>query len=214
MSVTSEKKHEHTTEDLEAELEDLRREVASRKSTRGATQLAAFFAVLVAIAALIAVSLRLDSNQNSVTTMHNQVAGAGSGAPASASAGPAGPASMANRLGGGRVASAGGATTQVTAQLGEYWIHPSRTSVPAGKVTFVAHNVGQVPHELMIERMPIEMDAPGQPNEGAAQGMIDDMGPGESGQMTLNLTPGQYMLFCNVPGHYAQGQHMMFTVTG
>ncbi len=42
--------------------------------------------------------------------------------------------------------------------------------------------------------------------------MIPDMGPGGSGRMTLNLRPGTYELFCNVPGHYAAGQHVTFTV--
>jgi uncharacterized cupredoxin-like copper-binding protein len=32
--------------------------------------------------------------------------------------------------------------------------------------------------------------------------------------MTVNLKPGMYELFCNVPGHYAMGQHTMFKVTG
>jgi uncharacterized cupredoxin-like copper-binding protein len=31
--------------------------------------------------------------------------------------------------------------------------------------------------------------------------------------MTLKLMPGKYMLFCNVPGHYAAGQHTVLTVT-
>ena len=31
--------------------------------------------------------------------------------------------------------------------------------------------------------------------------------------LTLNLKPGKYQLFCNVPGHYAAGQHIPFTVT-
>jgi len=57
------------------------------------------------------------------------------------------------------------------------------------------------------------MDGPGRPNEEAALGMIEDMEPGESGTMTLRLTPGTYVLFCNVSGHYAAGQHMRFTVT-
>jgi uncharacterized cupredoxin-like copper-binding protein len=102
----------------------------------------------------------------------------------------------------------------VNSTLGEYYIHPSVSSVPAGKVTFTAKNVGQVTHELMIERMPMKMDGPMQPNEDAAQGMIADMAPGESGKMTLNLKPGMYMLFCNVGGHYAAGQHTTFRVTG
>jgi uncharacterized cupredoxin-like copper-binding protein len=45
------------------------------------------------------------------------------------------------------------------------------------------------------------------------QGMIEDMDPGASGKMTLKLTPGSYVLFCNVPGHYAAGQHVRLTVT-
>ena len=33
------------------------------------------------------------------------------------------------------------------------------------------------------------------------------------GRMTLRLSPGTYMLFCNAPGHYAAGQHILFDVT-
>jgi uncharacterized cupredoxin-like copper-binding protein len=85
--------------------------------------------------------------------------------------------------------------------------------VRAGKVSFIASNVGRVPHELMVERMPMKFDSPMHPNEDAAQGMIDDMGPGKSGRMTMRLKPGTYMLFCNARGHYAAGQHTVFNVT-
>jgi uncharacterized cupredoxin-like copper-binding protein len=101
----------------------------------------------------------------------------------------------------------------IDVKLGEMWVKPNYTSVKAGRVTFAATNTGQLEHELMIERMPLKMDAPGRPNEEAAQGMIEDMEPGESGRMTLKLTPGQYVLFCNVAGHYAAGQHIRFNVT-
>ena len=102
----------------------------------------------------------------------------------------------------------------VSSTLGEYYITPNVSSAPAGKITFTAQNVGVVEHELMVERTPIKMDGPMQPNEDAAQGMIQDMAPGESGKMTLNLKPGMYMLFCNVEGHFAAGQHTPFRVTG
>jgi uncharacterized cupredoxin-like copper-binding protein len=101
----------------------------------------------------------------------------------------------------------------VYVQLGDYWAAPTVSSVKAGKVTFIAKNVGRVPHELMVERMPIKFNAPNQPNEDAAQGMIDDMMSGQSGHMTVHLTPGTYMLFCNAPGHYMMGQHILFKVT-
>ena len=102
---------------------------------------------------------------------------------------------------------------RIDVKLGEMWVRPQYSSVSAGKITFVAHNTGQVEHELMVERSPLKMDAPGQPTEEAAQGMIEDMGPGESGKMTVKLGPGSYVLFCNVTGHYAAGQHTPFTVT-
>ena len=205
MTTTTEEHAGHTTEDLEAELEEMRRELQAKRSGNGAMQLAAFFAVLVAIAALLAVTFKLDDSQNATTAMHNQMNGNAAGAGMMGAGSGAGAASNQ---------ATAGPTQQVSAQLGDYTVDPSVTSVPAGKVTFNATNVGQVPHELMIERMPIKMDAPNQPNEDAAQGMIDDMGPGQSGSMTLNLKPGNYMLFCNVPGHYAMGQHTMFKVTG
>jgi uncharacterized cupredoxin-like copper-binding protein len=107
-----------------------------------------------------------------------------------------------------------GSARVVSSTLGEYYIHPNVTSAPAGKITFTAKNVGQVTHELMVERMPMKMDGPMTPNEDAAAGMIADMAPGESGKMTLNLKAGTYMLFCNITGHYAAGQHTIFRVTG
>ena len=155
------------------------------------------------MAALIAVTLKLGNSENATSAMHNQMNAQANGA-----------GMMGAGSGAASDQSTGAAAEVVKAQLGDYTVTPSTTSVPAGKVTFEATNVGQVPHELMIERMPIKMDAPGQPNEDAAQGMIDDMGPGQSGSMTLNLKPGNYELFCNVPGHYAMGQHTMFKVTG
>src|SRR5262249_40283242 len=152
---------------------------------------------------LLAVAFKINDDNNSTASMHNQMRGNGMPAMGAGGAGSAAGASQA---------AASGHT--VTSQLGEYWIRPNVDSVAAGKTKFVAHNAGKIPHEFMVERMPMKMDAPGQPNEDAALGMIDDLAPGESGQMTLNLKPGQYMLFCNIAGHYAAGQHTTFTVTG
>jgi uncharacterized cupredoxin-like copper-binding protein len=101
----------------------------------------------------------------------------------------------------------------VYVQLGDIWVSPAVPTVKAGKVVFKATNVGNIEHELMVERMPMKFDAPNQPTEEAAQGMIENMQGGASGQMTMHLKPGTYMLFCNVEGHYAAGQHILFKVT-
>jgi uncharacterized cupredoxin-like copper-binding protein len=202
----------HSTQELEAELEEVRAELRAKRVRNSGWHLLALFAFVIGAAALVAVTLGANDKQIAVSAMHKQmnsqlngngagVMGAGSGMMG------AGPAATSSK-------PAAGPADQVKAQLGDYWVKPSTTSVPAGKVTFTATNVGQVPHELMIERAPIKMDAPGQPNEDAAQGMIEDMDPGQSGSMTLNLQPGSYMLFCNVPGHFMMGQHTMFKVTG
>ena len=110
-----------------------------------------------------------------------------------------------------QVAAAAKGTIYV--QLGDIWVAPAVSAVKAGKVVFKASNVGKLTHELMVERLPMKFDAPMRPNEDAAQGMIPDMDGGGSGQMTMHLRPGRYMLFCNVEGHYDAGQHIPFTVT-
>ena len=39
------------------------------------------------------------------------------------------------------------------------------------------------------------------------------LSPGELGEVTVDLEPGAYVLFCNVPFHYDQGMFVSFTVT-
>jgi uncharacterized cupredoxin-like copper-binding protein len=36
-------------------------------------------------------------------------------------------------------------------------------------------------------------------------GEVSELEPGKSGSLTLDLKPGNYILFCNVPGHYMAG---------
>ena len=160
-------------------------------------------ALIFSIAALVVALIDRGHDGTSGTMMRSSGAASGMGA------------GMMSRSGASANASApvvNGAHV-INTQLGEMYVRPSVTSVPAGKVTFKATNAGNLTHELMVERMPIKFDSTNTPTESAALGMIDDMAPGESGQMTLTLKPGQYMLFCNVSGHYAAGQHTVLTVT-
>ena len=46
---------------------------------------------------------------------------------------------------------------------------------------------------------------------GVTQSVVDQL---RHAIVTLELKPGSYVLFCNVSGHYAAGQHTPFTVTG
>jgi len=184
---------------LEQELEELQRDEKRFEQRLQKSQIATLVASIVAFvvaATALGVALANKSDNTTVVTRGGQAA-VGQGA--------------VHRATGAAQAVATSRT--VKAELGEMFVRPNATSISAGKVTFVAHNGGKVVHELMVERTPLKMDGPGRPNEKAALGMIEDLDPGASGKVTLNLKPGTYQLWCNVPGHYAAGQHTTFTVT-
>lgn len=210
-TVTEEKKVKTSAvEAAEARHQELEIERARGK----VLTLAVIFAALAALAAGL-VALSLNGGLGHTTTVAMPMNGTSGHINGTSNT----PMSGGSMMSGGQTGSSSTATSTsgirvVSSTLGEYWIHPSMTNVRAGKVEFTAKNVGQVTHELMVERMPVKMDGPGQPNEDAALGMIQDMAPGASGKMALNLKPGMYMLFCNITGHFAAGQHTMLRVTG
>lgn len=228
MSPTVERDTERPTAGLAEELHELEeQEAALERRTRSlefAGPLALIFSLFAMALGLGAFVIAL-SNRSETTSASGSSSGVASsssgatGATSGAMMGSAGTSSASMMTGAGGHGSftsaqmTAAAHGKVYVQLGDYWAAPAVRSVRAGKVTFVARNVGRVPHELMVERMPMKFVSPMHPNEGAAQGMIDDMDPGRSGHMTMRLRPGTYMLFCNAPGHYAAGQHIPFTVT-
>jgi uncharacterized cupredoxin-like copper-binding protein len=186
---------------------------AAERGGRNLTLLVVFAALAALVGGLVALGLS-DGLGHNTTVMPMNPNGAGGHMNGTSISGQMPGAMHGAGQATARTSKSAGSIPVVSSTLGEYYIHPNMTSVRAGKIEFSARNVGQVTHELMVERMPMKMDGPGQPNEDAAQGMIDDMGPGASGKMTLALQPGMYMLFCNLPGHYAAGQHTMLRVTG
>jgi uncharacterized cupredoxin-like copper-binding protein len=92
------------------------------------------------------------------------------------------------------------------------YVKPAKAQFKAGKVTFIAHNGGTLPHMLMVEKTPLKMDAPGQPSESAALADTGMIQPGQTKSITVTFKKGTYELFCNVPGHYAAGQTTTVTV--
>ena len=46
-----------------------------------------------------------------------------------------------------------------------------------------------------------------------SMGEVGELKPNESGGLDATLTPGTYILLCNVPGHYAAGMWTALTVT-
>ena len=95
-----------------------------------------------------------------------------------------------------------------------------KSSVPAGKVTFVATNYGQLNHELLILPMPADgpgtrrIDASGKIDESSSfgeashscgSGAGDGISPGARSWVSIDLKPGNYELLCDQPWHYADG---------
>jgi len=122
--------------------------------------------------------------------------------------------------------SAGASTTpsagsQVKVTLKEWTLTLDQTSVPASNVTFSATNEGAVEHEFVV----IKTDRPagglalsGNAVDETASGQtkideIAEFAPGTTKTLTLDLQPGNYVLICNVAGHYQKGVHAAFTVT-
>lgn len=117
-------------------------------------------------------------------------------------------------------APAGGDAEAVEVTLGQ----PSElaieagASAAAGSISFEVSNGGALPHELVVVKTDEAADA--LPVDGAA---VDESGldivarsamldPGAEETVTADLEAGSYVLFCNVPGHYAGGMRAAFTV--
>lgn len=115
-----------------------------------------------------------------------------------------------------------GATLEI--KMGDYFFAPKNATTKAGPTTIEAPNDGSVEHELVLfktnmnpAKLPTEADGSvdeEQLDEMAEEvGEIADVEPGESKSEEFDLTPGKYVMFCNLPGHYAQGMYGSLTVT-
>jgi uncharacterized cupredoxin-like copper-binding protein len=120
-------------------------------------------------------------------------------------------------------------TETVTAVMSEFELTLDRTAAPAGTVRFVAPNEGEDVHELVLlktdlapEALPLD-DAGDVDEEGVgveAIGEVEDVAPGDTGEFTVDVTAGKYVLICNismlegetVEHHYALGMRAAFTV--
>lgn len=94
-------------------------------------------------------------------------------------------------------------------------------TVPAGNVTFEVTNVSkETIHEMLVSPIKDENEVlpyvanEGRLNEEAAHDMgeVSELDPGKSGALTLDLKPGMYILYCNVPGHFTSGMWTTITV--
>jgi uncharacterized cupredoxin-like copper-binding protein len=114
-----------------------------------------------------------------------------------------------------------GNTLQI--QMADDFFTPKDASAKAGSVTISSPNTGQLVHELVLaktsadpSKLPTtsdgEVDEAKLESLGEDAGEIADVAPGATKKGTFKLTPGKYVMFCNIPGHYAQGMYGTITV--
>jgi uncharacterized cupredoxin-like copper-binding protein len=101
--------------------------------------------------------------------------------------------------------TAGGATgtgaQTVSVSETEYRLDPSDPTVEPGTVSFEVTNDGDVDHNLEVEGPEGEQE------------LEQDLGPGESGTLTVDLSaPGTYQFYCPVGDHRDRGMEGEITV--
>jgi uncharacterized cupredoxin-like copper-binding protein len=109
---------------------------------------------------------------------------------------------------------------KIDVSLTSYAITPSTDTAKAGDITFsVTNNATDMAHEFVIVSTDLAANAlPLDANGDVDEDKIDivdeilDLQPGDSQDLTVNLPAGHYVLLCNLPGHYAQGMYLDFTV--
>ncbi|MFH7026954.1 MAG: sulfocyanin-like copper-binding protein [Heteroscytonema crispum UTEX LB 1556] len=117
------------------------------------------------------------------------------------------------------VGSTGGTKIQATTK--EMEIQLSQSTVPAGNVEFVVTNQGKVEHEFVViktdlplDKLPLKGDRLDEDKAGKEIGEIDEdeLKSGTTKTLSLNLTPGKYLIVCNLPGHFKAGMRTLLTV--
>jgi hypothetical protein len=115
---------------------------------------------------------------------------------------------------------------QVRVTLDEWSVTPEVSEVEAGQIYFLADNVGEDPHELVVaksdldfEEVPVE-DGAVVEDELDFRGEIEGFASGTSASGVFELEAGRYILFCTIveqedgelESHFQQGMFTEFTV--
>lgn len=106
----------------------------------------------------------------------------------------------------GGIAPAGGGGNEAPAPAGdnainvvekEYAIAMDKTTIKAGSITITAKNNGSLPHNIEVKEL---------------TKATDNIDPGKTGTLTVDLKAGTYTIICNIPGHEQLGMKMTLTV--
>ena len=110
----------------------------------------------------------------------------------------------------------------VNVLLDDFTLRRDVAVVPAGTVRFRILNEGPTTHELSVirtdrapDKLPLQRDGLTINEDGPGMHFINEAEGIEIGDrrtLALRLAAGNYVLYCNMEGHYLGGMHAAFTV--
>lgn len=106
--------------------------------------------------------------------------------------------------------------------LKDFEVLQETTVVPAGTVSFRIRNQGPTTHEVIFVRTELAPDKLTLQDDGLtvdeeARGIkfleeVEGLDIDDRQTLALDLTPGHYVLYCNLEGHYLGGMYEALTV--
>ncbi|MFZ4516559.1 MAG: plastocyanin/azurin family copper-binding protein [Acidimicrobiia bacterium] len=108
--------------------------------------------------------------------------------------------SSSNGGGSAYVEPAGSPVASIEIDAGNLFFKPNTITVPAGVVQITMKNVQSGVHTLLIR--------------GVSGYMLEVSGNGDTDTKKVDLKPGTYTYYCNIPGHEQAGMKGTMTVTG
>lgn len=98
-------------------------------------------------------------------------------------------------------AVSGKAASEVVIDMYDIYFQPDRIKIPANTdVRIVLNNVGAAEHNFALKEKSVDID--------------EDVDPGSSKTVVVNLPEGNYKFVCNIPGHKQAGMTGILVVSG
>ena len=112
--------------------------------------------------------------------------------------------------------------TPVNVRLEDFKVQPDVAVVPAGTVSFRILNQGPTTHQLIVvrtdrapDKLPLQRDGLTVNEEAPGIELVDEVGGldiDDRQTLVLDLAAGNYVMYCNLEGHYLGGMHATLTV--
>jgi uncharacterized cupredoxin-like copper-binding protein len=112
--------------------------------------------------------------------------------------------------------------TPVNVLLEDFQVERDVAIVPAGTVSLRIRNQGPTSHELIVvrsdlapDKLPLQSDGLTVNEDGRGVKLLEEaegLDIDDRKTMVLDLTPGNYVMYCNLEGHYLGGMYAALTV--